>query len=115
MAVGSNEAVTRYRYVANKKPEDVLKELTKDWSAEDAKMVEAAFPGKEGQTAYRCMLGVSDTSVSNLQETLIAGSYKDGTLLFDLTTHNSGKETIDIPVSDALSEVINSITYENAK
>ena len=71
---------------------------------------ENIFPGTEDVPSYNAILPPSEDG-SGLHETAIARDYMDGYLLFEYTGHNSGDDSIDIPVSDALSSVIDSITF----
>lgn len=73
---------------------------------------EAPFPGAEDVTGYWAMTAPS-TEGSGLVETVVARDYMDGYLMFEMTAHNSGDDAIDIPVSDALSAVIDSLTFNN--
>ncbi len=73
---------------------------------------EAPFPGAEDVTGYWAMTAPSAEG-SGLVETVVARDYMDGYLMFEMTGHNSGDDAIDIPVSDALSAVIDSLTFNN--
>ncbi len=73
---------------------------------------EASFPGAEDVIGYWAMTAPS-TEGSGLIETVVARDYMDGYLMFEMTTHNSGDDAIDIPVSDALAAVIDSLTFNN--
>ncbi|MBR5753687.1 MAG: hypothetical protein IKX83_04305 [Clostridia bacterium] len=99
-------------YIANKAPEEVLYEVTSDWTKDDAKITrsEGFFPGTSDKWGYWRELPAGKNG-SGLGMTAIAGEYNGGVLLFEVTSHMSGKDEIDIAVSDALSGVIDSIQY----
>ena len=50
---------------------------------------------------------------SGLQETAIAGAYKDGILFIDVLSHRSGDEEQDMYVSDMLANVVDSVRVED--
>ena len=90
-------------YIADKLPDEVLSELTEGWG--DPGSVESSesyFPGTSDKWGlWRTLL--SNGEGSGLSENVFAGEYNGGVLMFDF----------DIPVSDALSAVIDSIKYED--
>ena len=110
-SAGSN--VITVSYVEGEDPEKYLDELTADWS-DDAKKVEGTFPGTEDTPGFWRMSPEVEEG-SGLYETLIAGAYKDGVLVLDAVEHKSGDEETDTAVSDAMAEVINTITYRTAE
>lgn len=100
-------------YIADKLPDEVLSELTEGWG--DPGSVESSesyFPGTSDKWGlWRTLL--SNSEGSGLSENVFAGEYNGGVLMFDFTTHKAEDDSIDIPVSDALSAVIDSIKYED--
>ncbi|MCR5508182.1 MAG: hypothetical protein K6F34_05810, partial [Lachnospiraceae bacterium] len=50
---------------------------------------------------------------SGYSENIFAGEYNGGVLMFDFITHKANDDEIDIPVSDTLSAIIDSIKYED--
>ena len=102
------------RCIADKQPEEVLYEVTSEWGAdqEDITRNEGIFPGTDDQWGYWRILPPAEEG-SGLSEAAIAGEYNGGVLLFEITSHISGDDEMDMAVSDTLSEVIASITYEN--
>ena len=100
-------------YIADKLPDEVLSELTEGWG--DPGSVESSesyFPGTSDKWGlWRTLLGNGEGS--GLSENVFAGEYNGGVLMFDFTTHKAEDDSIDIPVSDALSAVIDSIKYED--
>lgn len=73
---------------------------------------EAPFPGAEDVTGYWAMTAPLAEG-SGLVESVVARDYMDGYLMFETTAHNSGDDAIDIPVSDALAAVMDSLTFNN--
>ena len=100
-------------YIADKLPDEVLSELTEGWG--DPGSVESSesyFPGTSDKWGlWRTLL--SNGEGSGLSENVFAGEYNGGVLMFDFTTHKAEDDSIDRPVSDALSAVIDSIKYED--
>lgn len=100
-------------YIADKLPEEVLSELTEGWG--DPGSVESSesyFPGTSDKWGFWRTL-LSNGEGSGYSENVFAGEYNGGVLMFDFTTHKAEDDSIDIPVSDALSAVIDSIKYED--
>ena len=96
------------RYIEGKLPEEVLGELTDTWNADPEKITrhEGIFPGTDDKWGYW-----REYEENGFFRTAIAGEYNGGSLLFYSTEiPGDGEES---PVSDALSEVINSITYDS--
>ncbi len=94
--------------VADKGAVEALDELTAEWGDPDAiQSSEAPFLGDESTIGYWRVLEDSGEG-SGLSETAIGIDYKGGALIFDILTHRSGEDEIDIPVSDAISEVLDS-------
>lgn len=101
-------------YIEKKQPEEVLAECTESWS-EDPETIERSegiFPGTTDQWGYWRNL-VVEKEGSGLSQSAIAGQYNGGVLLFEITAHTSGNDDVDLPVSDALAAIIDSITYED--
>ncbi len=99
-------------YIVDKQPEEVLYDVTSQWTKDNAKIKrsEGFFPGTSDKWGYWRELPAAKNG-SGLGMTAIAGEYNGGVLLFEVTSHMSGKEEIDMAVSDTLSGVIDSITY----
>ncbi len=98
-------------YVEGKSGEEALTELSSAWGDESAiEKSEGIFPGTEDVKGYWHTLK-TDGSGSGLNETGIARDYKDGALVVEVLTHIGGDDAIDIPASDALAQVIDSITF----
>jgi len=113
MGESAGSSLVTIRCVPDKQPEEVLYELTSAWGDEEKiERSEGIFPGTQDKWGYWRVLRAEEGS-SGLSETAIAGEYNGGVLLFDILAHVSGDEAIDIPMSDALSELINSITYKD--
>ncbi len=94
-------------------PEEVLYDVTSAWGdQEEIGRSEGFFPGTDDKWGYWRVLGPAEEG-SGLSQTAIAGEYNGGTLLFEFAEHMSGDDEIDLPVSDALAEIIDSIAYEN--
>ena len=101
------------RYIEDKQPEEALYDLTSTWGDQDAiRRREGFFPGTVDKWGYWRELYTEDGG-SGLAQTAIAGEYNGGVLMFEITSHMSGKDEIDIPVSDILSGIVGSITYDN--
>ena len=100
-------------YIPAKQPEEVLYELTSDWGDQESiTRLEGIFPGTSDKWGYWRIMD-SATDSSGLNQTAIAGEYNDGVLMFEITSHVSGDDGMDMAVSDTLSELINSITYND--
>ncbi len=111
-SAGTN--MVEIRYIKDKQPEEVLYDLTSTWTndQEAVKRSEGIFPGTDDKWGYWRELPASKDG-SRLGQTAIAGEFNGGVLLFTVTSHMSGDDETDIPVSDAISGVIDSITYPN--
>lgn len=109
-SAGTN--MVEIRYIKDKEPEEVLYDLTSTWTndQEDVKRSEGIFPGTDDKWGYWRELPASEDG-SRLGQTAIAGEFNGGVLLFTVTSHMSGDEENDMAVSDAISGVIDSITY----
>ena len=111
-SAGTN--MVEIRYIKDKQPEEVLYDLTSTWTndQDDIERSEGIFPGTTDKWGFWRELP-ADEDGSRLGQTAIAGEYNGGVLLFTITSHTSGKDEIDIPVSDAISELINGIQYKD--
>ncbi|WP_036612941.1 hypothetical protein [Oribacterium sp. P6A1] len=108
---GSN--LVEISYVKDKQPEEVLSEITESWGDPDnITRIESFFPGTQDKWGYWRVLDGTESG-SGLSETAIAGEYNGGVLLFDITTHAEDGE--DTAVSDCISDLINSISYDDFK
>ena len=106
-SAGTNMITATYSVDSDAKT--AIEELAKSFG-ENATTTESVFPGTADVTSYYAILPPSEDG-SGLYETAIARDYMDGYLLFELTGHNSGDDAIDIPVSDALAAIIDSIQF----
>lgn len=109
-SAGTN--MVEIRYIKDKQPEEVLYDLTSTWTndQEAVKRSEGIFPGTTDKWGYWRELPASKDG-SRLGQTAIAGEFNGGVLLFTVTSHMSGDDETDMAVSDAISGVIDSITY----
>ena len=96
-------------YDVGKDAKTVIEDLQKEWG-DNAQVFESSFPGAEDVDGYWVTLTPTEDG-SGLYETAIARDYMDGYLLFEMTGHNSGDDAIDIPVSDALATIIDSLEF----
>ncbi|SFG55913.1 hypothetical protein [Oribacterium sp. WCC10] len=109
----SGSDLVEISYIKDKQPEEVLGEITESWGDPDkVSIFESFFPGTSDKWGYWRTLDGTDTG-SGLNETVIAGEYNGGVLLFDITTHVEKGE--DTSVSDYISDIINSISYDDFK
>ena len=110
-SAGSNMVIISY--IADKQPEEALYELTSSWGDQESiNRSEGFLPGTDDKWGYWRTLITTDSG-SGIGESAIAGEYNGGTIMFEILSHMSGDDKIDMAVSDALSEIINSITYYN--
>ena len=109
-SAGTN--MVEIRKIEEKGPQEVLGEVTEGWGDPEAIFrSEGIFPGTNDKWGYWRVLNAPEEG-SGLSRTAIAGEYNGGTLLFDITAHVGGEdEERSIAVSDAIAELINSITY----
>ena len=93
-------------YIKDKQPEEVLSEITGTWGddiQEDITRTESFLPGTTDKLGFwRTYQG----------QCLIAGEYNGGVILFDIYAR-LGDDGESSTVNDALSEVLNTITYDN--
>lgn len=96
------------QYIKDKQPQEVLGELTDTWNVDpmDIKRSEGFFPGTFDKWGYWRVYDGSDSI-----RTAIAGEYNGGVLLF-YSTESPTDEPVSV-VSDAISEIVDSITYDN--
>ena len=96
-------------YIEGKEPQEVLTEITDTWGEgiqEDISRSESFLPGTEDKW------GFWRTYENNC---VIAGEYNDGVILFELNLHDSDDEDMSMTISDTLSEILNSIKYDDFK
>ena len=99
-------------YVPDKQPEEVLAELTQGWDDQETVRSESYFPGTNDKWGY--WRNPKDNGEgSGLSEDIFAGEYNGGVLVFDFVTHKAGDDEMDMAVSDTLSGIIDSITYDD--
>ena len=101
-------------YVVPENAETYINALAESWGSENVTVTKSIFPGTEDVDGYWAALPPSEDG-SGLYETAIARDYMDGTLVFELTGHNSGNDEIDIPISDELAMIIDSIEFSDAQ
>lgn len=100
-------------YIADKQPEEALSELTDGWGdPENIDRSEGYFPGTNDKWGCWRTL-ITNGEGSGLGENVFAGEYNGGVLMFEFTTHKAENDETDIPVSDALSAIVDSITYDD--
>lgn len=102
-------------YTVENNGKDAVKAMGEIWG-DKTTYSEGIFPGTEDVPGYWAVLNGSPEEGSGLCQTVIGRDYLDGALLFEFTVHNCGDDAVDIPVSDALASIIDSIefiTYEN--
>ena len=99
-------------YVPDEQPEKVLAELTQGWDDQETVRSESYFPGTNDKWGY--WRNPKDNGEgSGLSEDIFAGEYNGGVLVFDFVTHKAGDDEMDMAVSDTLSGIIDSITYDD--
>ncbi len=98
-------------YVKGKKPEEAASAISKGWGdASKIKKSEGTLPGAmEVKSVYHEM--TPDNGPAGLYQTVIAGEYKEGTLVFELTYHRGNDEAMDMAANDTLAEILNSTMY----
>ena len=96
-----------------KLPNEVLEEL-KAAEAQDTEVEirGGMFPGTNDKWAYWFTPHYAESG-SGAQEDYILGEYKGGTLSFQFLTHKSGDDAIDIPISDHLAMIVDSLHFED--
>lgn len=100
-------------YVSGKQPEELLAEITSTWGDQDKiSQSEGFFPGTDDKWGYWRTMSASESD-SGLNECVIAGEYNGGVLVFEITSEAEKDDNPSSVVSDMLSSVIDSITYDN--
>ncbi len=97
-------------YVDGKQPEEAMSELTEKW--ENQERTEGFFPGTNDKWGYWRTL-LPEENDSGLSETVIAGEYNGGALLFDIVSHKGEDDEQNMMVSDELAGIIDSIVYDS--
>ena len=99
--------------IPDKQPEEALYELTSAWGEQESiSRREGFFPGTDDKWGYWREL-LPEEGGSQLAETAIAGEYNGGVLMFEIVSHMSGNDETDMAVSDTMSGIIDSITYDS--
>lgn len=96
-------------YIEGKEPQEVLTEITDTWGEgiqEDISRSESFLPGTEDKWGFWRMYE---------NNCVIAGEYNDGVILFELNLHDGDDEDMSMTISDTLSEILNSIKYDDFK
>lgn len=78
---------------------------------EDATVTECIFPGTEDVEGFYVNANPEQMG-PGLYESSFIREYMGGYLIFEFTTHVCGDDAIDIPVSDALASIIDSLSFE---
>ncbi len=84
-------------------------DLAKSYS-DTATVTEALFPGTEDVNGYYVDAFPGQTGPGFYQSAYVR-DYMDGYLVFEFTDHVAGDDAIDMPVSDALAAIIDSLTF----
>ncbi len=109
----AGNSMASIRFIADKQPEEVLYEVTSAWDNEEAIVrSEGFFPGTTDKWGFWRVLDPAEENTAP-HRTAIAGEYNGGVLLLEDSISLSGNEENDIAVSDALANIVDSITYEN--
>ncbi len=103
-------------YIKDKQPAEALYDITSKWGAdeEDITRYEGIFPGTEDKWGFWRKYDTKEGN-TGLSETAMAAEYNDGVLVFNIVNHFADDEEVDIPVSGAIENLINSIKYEDYK
>lgn len=98
-------------YLPGKKLTDANDEYIKKIAdnIKDVDKSESTFPGTTDKKGI--WLSTSTKEGVPTATTVILGEYKDGVLVLENFETLSGKEEIDMPISDAFGEIVNSIKY----
>lgn len=91
-------------------PDAVIDDIKKQY--DEVEVTGSFFPGTTDKWGYWVGPKMEEGGDA-FSEEFIVGEYSNGTLIFDFSIHKAGDDEIDIPVSDALALVIDSIEYEN--
>ena len=99
-------------YLEDTTPIEALDELAKGWGS-DAEVTksEGFFPGTSDKWGYWYTL--QDTEGTGYSETVIAGEYNGGVLMFEGVFHLSGDDETDMAICDITAMIIDSVSYEN--
>lgn len=99
-------------YEADRLPGKVIKDILKVEDNEAKPEITGGFfPGTADKWGYWITSG-KNPEEENLQTEHIVGEYKGGTLVFYFVMHKTGKDDVDVPISDALAAVADSIEYD---
>ncbi len=93
------------QYVPDMGPEEVLGAINDSWDVEDPMDIERTegyLPGTEDKWGYWREYG---------NDCAIAGEYNGGTILFEIHAEGNDEDG-SMVISDAISEILNSIEYE---
>ena len=108
---GDAEGSVTILFTEDKQPEELLAEMTESWGdPEEIQRTEGFFPGTEDKWSYWRIFNDKDT-IGNAKAA-IAGEYNGGVLSFEVDATMSGDDGTDAQVSDLLSGVIDSVSYE---
>ncbi len=101
-------------YAAGVSPEELLYSLTMSMTEDSESIIrsEGFFPGTDDKWCFRRVIPASEDT-SGLTDTLIAGEFNGAVLVFQILSEITGDDSVDIPASDAVAELINSITYDH--
>ncbi len=109
----AGDSMASISFTADKQPEEVLYEITSAWGNEEAVVrSEGFFPGTTDKWGFWRVLDPAEGDPAP-HRTAIAGEYNGGVLLLENTISLSGNEENDTAMSDALANIVDSITYEN--
>ncbi len=110
-SAGDNNVMVSF--ISGKQPEEALYELTESWGDQDSiERTEGFFPGTSDKWGYWRTFYPSDGETGTAK-TAIAGEYNGGVLMYDITENKSGDSEKDTAISDVLSGIVSSITYDN--
>ena len=113
-AAGSN--VATIEFIPDSVPKEILDEKTSGWDPEGILDVDVPFD-EEGRIMTVRILAAEpeEEAETTLDESFAAVDLNGGTLLVDVLIHNSGDDEIDIPISDAFSELVDSIRIDEER
>ena len=99
-------------FTEEKQPEELLYEMTEAWAdQEEIRRAEGFFPGTEDKWSYWRIY--NDKKTVGDAKVAIAGEYNGGVLSFEIDALMSGDDAVDTKLSDLLSGVIDSVSYED--
>ncbi len=96
-------------YDVNKNGKEAADELAKRWG-DEAVVSECIFPATEDVNGFYVDAHPGQIG-PGFYESAYVRDYLDGYLMFEFTDHVSGDDAIDIPVSDTLSAIIDSLQF----